>query len=186
MVVTLKHWPVPNSYSENIPTSGSAGSFWEGRGDRRHCGIDIYAPVGSDVFSIEGGNVIDIGTFTSQDKVPYWNNTRHVLIENKTGLVCKYAELGDMAVETGESIKAGQLIGHVGLVLDTRKITPDSPPYIQKLKKRENLSMLHFELYSSHPSDTDDYLGGNWFGDLKPENLLDPADYLRSTLTDSH
>lgn len=91
-----------------------------------------------------------------------------------------------MAVETGESIKAGQLIGHVGLVLDTGKITPDSPPYIQKLKKRENPSMLHFELYSSPPDDTEDYLGGNWFGDLKPKNLLDPADYLRSTLSDSH
>jgi murein DD-endopeptidase MepM/ murein hydrolase activator NlpD len=186
MVVIVRHWPVPESYSKTIPATGASGSFWEDRGDRRHCGIDIYAPVASSAVAIEDGSVIGIGTFTSQDRVPYWNNTKHVLIENKIGLICKYAELEDVAVEIGESVRAGQLIGHVGLVLDTTKITLDSPPYIQKLKKSENLSMLHFELYTPPPLETSDYLGGNWFGNSKPENLLDPTDYLRSTLSDSH
>jgi murein DD-endopeptidase MepM/ murein hydrolase activator NlpD len=136
--------------------------------------------------AIEEGRVIGIGTFTSAEKVPYWNDTKHVLVENKTGLVCKYAELGDVAVEAGKAVKAGQLVGHVGLVLDVTRITHDSPPYIQKLKEKENMSMLHFELYSSSPDDTDDYLGGNWFGDSKPENMINPGDYLRSTLSDSH
>ena len=180
MVVALKRWPAPNSFSKTIPAPDTAGAFWEDRGDRRHCGIDIYAPAASEAVAIEDGSVIGIGTFTSAEKVPYWNDTWHVLIENKTGLICKYAELGDVTVETGESIKAGQPIGHIGIVLDTAKITQDSPPYIQKLKKKEHLSMLHFELYSSPPGDTEDYLGGNWFGDSRPENLLDPGEYLRS------
>lgn len=136
--------------------------------------------------AIEDGIVTGIGTFTSQERVPYWNNTKHVFVENKTGTICKYAELGNVAVETGEPIKAGQLIGQVGIVLDMTRITSESPAYIQKLKKSENHSMLHFELYSSPPDDVKEYLGGNWFGDSRPENLLDPADYLRSTLSDSH
>lgn len=176
----MKHWPAPNSFSKTIPAAGSAGSFWEDRGDRRHCGVDIYAPAGSPALAIEDGIVIGIGTFTSAEKVPYWNDTKHVLVENKTGPICKYAELGDVAVAAGEFVEAGQLIGHIGIVLDTARITQDSPPYIQKLKKLENKSMLHFELYSSPPGDTEDYLGGNWFGDSRPENLLDPGEYLRS------
>jgi murein DD-endopeptidase MepM/ murein hydrolase activator NlpD len=176
----MKFWPVPNSYSKNIPGLGLPGSFWECREDRRHCGIDIYAPEGSDVLSIEDGKVIDIGVFTSPDKASYWNTTYYVLIENKTGCVCKYAELGDVVVNVDEQIKGGQLIGHVGLVLDVDKVTKESPLYIRKIKEKRNQSMLHFELYKSFPFENRNYLGGNWFGDVKPTCLLDPFDYLRS------
>jgi murein DD-endopeptidase MepM/ murein hydrolase activator NlpD len=184
MVVALKHWPAPKSFTKTIPAIGSAGAFWEDRGDRRHCGVDIYAPAGSPAVAIEDGSVIEIGTFTTPEKVHYWNDTKYVLVENKTGSVCRYGELGGVAVAVGEFVEAGQLIGHIGIVLDKSKITQDSPAYIQKLKEKENLSMLHFELYSPLPGDTEDYLGGNWFGDSRPENLLDPADYLRSILSE--
>ncbi len=180
----MKYWPVPNSYSKIIGASDSQGAFWEDRGDRYHCGVDIYAREGSNVLSIEDGKVVDIGIFTSKDKIPYWNTTSYILIENGNGLLCKYAELGDVVVNVGESVRAGQLIGHIGLVLDSDKITQNSPLYIQKLKKKGNQSMLHFELYRSIPTEITDYLGGNWFGKTKPENLLDPTDYLRSLLDD--
>jgi len=176
----MKYWPVPNSNSKVIPRADSPGSFWEKRGNRRHCGIDIYAPKGSDVLSIEDGRVIDIGIFTSSDKIPYWNTTFYVLIKNKTNIVCKYAELGDVTVSVDELVEAGQLIGYVGLVLNIDKITENSPAYIQKIKKNGNESMLHFELYGSSPNQNKRYLGGNWFGDTKFEDLLDPTDYLQS------
>jgi murein DD-endopeptidase MepM/ murein hydrolase activator NlpD len=57
----MKSWPVKDSYSKEIPKQGSAGSFWEDRKDRHHCGIDIYAPKGSEVVSIEEGVVIGTG-----------------------------------------------------------------------------------------------------------------------------
>lgn len=173
----MKYWPVPESYSKVVPYN-SPGCFWEKRGDRYHCGIDIYADEGSAVLCIEDGTVVDEGVFTSPEKVPYWNLTRYVMIRNKTGLVCRYAELGDVKVKIGESIKAAQLIGNVGVVLNSEKITQDSPIYIQKLKENKYMSMLHFELYKSVPKKMENYLGGNWFGDVKPENLLDPTDYL--------
>ncbi len=183
----MKYWPAPDSHSIDIPSPGLPGSFWEDRDDRYHCGVDIYAPEGSGVLSIEGGKVIDMGISTSPDIIPYWHKTCYVLIKNKNkpDHICKYAELGDTKVKVGDFIQAGQLIGHVGLVLDSDKITKDSPPYIQEIKKKENGSMLHFELYESPPIKTNDdgnYLGGNWFCDLKPKSLLDPTDYLFSTL----
>lgn len=180
----MRYWPIPNSYSKIIPAAGFPGSFWKDRGDRHHCGVDIYAPEGSDVLSIEDGIVTDVGISTSPDKVPYWNVTSYILVRNESGFVCKYAELGDVTVRVGESVRVGQLIGHVGIVLNADKIGEDSPQYIHEIKKKGNMSMLHFELYEAPPSETDDYLGGNWFGDMKPENLLDPSDYLRSTCSD--
>lgn len=180
----MKYWPVPDCFSRIIGAIGSQGAFWEDRGDRYHCGVDIYARDGSDVLSIEEGKVVEIGIFTSKDKVSYWNTTSYILIENENGLLSKYAELGDVVVNVGESVKAGQLICHVGLVLNLDEITQNSPLYIQKLKQKGNQSMLHFELYRSIPTETANYLGGNWFGKTKPENLLDPTDYLKSLLDD--
>ena len=65
----MKHWPVPNSFSNKIPVQGTSGSFWENRGDRHHCGIDIYAPANSEVLSITDGMVMDVGIFTTSDKM---------------------------------------------------------------------------------------------------------------------
>ena len=178
----MKYWPVPNSYSKDIPKAGLSGSLWEDRGDRHHCGIDIYAPERSDVLLIEDGEVTNSGIFTSPEKNSYWNTTYYVLVKNKTGFVCKYAELGDVIVSAGELLKAGQLIGHVGLVLNIDKITENSPAYIQKIKKNGNESMLHFELYRSKPDFDIDYFGGNWFGGTRPNDLLNPVDCLLSTL----
>ena len=174
----MKYWPVPKSYSKTIPLDGSPGSFWEDRSDRNHCGIDIYAPMNSDVQSIESGKIIDIGSFTSSDILPYWNDTYYVLILNKTGFICKYAELGQVAVSIGDIVNAGQLTGHIGQTLNADKITKKAPLYIQRLKECGNLSMLHFELFKSPPTQSKYYLGGNWFGNNKPKNLLNPTNYL--------
>ena len=176
----MKSWPVKNSYSKNIPEQGSAGSFWEDRRDRHHCGVDIYAKKGSEVVSIEDGIVVAVGISTSDEILPYWNKTFYIVIKNNSGFYCKYAELDDVIVKKGSLIKSGQLIGHVGLVLNSDKINEKSPEYIQKLKNK-NPSMLHFELYSEKPIITHkNYLGGNWFNFNKPDNLLDPTAYLQS------
>ena len=174
----MKYWPVSNSYSKKIPNKGTQGSFWEDRGDRRHCGIDIYAPTGSEVISIDDGTVIDIGIFTSTDIIPYWNKTKFILIKNKDGFVFKYAELERTTIKINEFVKGGQLIGYVGTVLNFDKITSKSPQYIQEIKKKSNSSMLHLELYRLKPKITKKYLGGNWFGNKKPDNLLNPYSYL--------
>ena len=94
----MKYWPVPNSYSKTIPTNGLPGSFWEDRGNRFHCGVDIYAPKDSEVLSIEEGVILDVDIFTSPKIIPYWNTTYSILIHNKSGFICRYAELGSTIV----------------------------------------------------------------------------------------
>lgn len=43
--------------------------------------------------------------------------------------------------------------------------------------------MLHFELWKNQPITTHrNYLGGNWFGEEKPGNLMDPTGYLEQIL----
>ena len=160
----MKYWPVPNSYSKKAPIKGAPGSFWEDRGDRRHCGIDIYAPKGSDVLSINDGKVIEIGVFTSPKIKPYWNLTKYIIIQIKEDLFYKYAELDDITVNLRQIVKAGQIIGHVGSVLKLNKISNKEPKYIQEIKKNKNDSMLHFEVLKSIQNRTSDYTGGNWFG----------------------
>ena len=178
----MKCWPVPDSYVKLIPEEGSSGMFWEDRLDRHHCGIDIYAPKGSSVVSIEDGKVIDIGIFTSPEIISYWNITYYIMILNNNGFICKYAELENTLVNVSDVVKSGQTIAQVGSVLDLNKITPESPAYIQRLKKNNHQSMLHFELYNGWPNMPKDYAGGNVFSDLKPDHLTDPTDYLKSTV----
>lgn len=191
----MKVWPLNSKILENpasenadqkktgfkklqIPQKGEAGSFWENRGDRYHCGVDLYAPENTEVVSIEGGVVAEIGLMTSPEILPYWNPTYYVTIEHERGLFCKYGELAGFNVKKGDEIEPEQLIGHVGMVLNASKIDESCPLYIRKLKDR-NPSMLHFELWENQPIATHrNYLGGNWFAEEKPENLIDPTGYL--------
>ena len=179
----MKYWPVPESYSKKVPERNAPGRFWENRGDRHHCGVDIYAPEGSEVVCVEDGTVIEVGVFTSPERIPYWNVTHEVLIQHADGLVSRYAELGRLCVGQGDPVTGGQVIGHVGRTLDQSKIGDQAPPYIQKLNHNNHQSMLHFELYRAFPRKSAHYLGGNTFENRRPERLVDPTAYLKSIET---
>ena len=178
----MKVWPVPKSYIKTIPKNGQQGSFWEHREDRHHCGIDIYAPVGSEVLAIEDGMVITVDHFTSPKEIPYWNETYYILLKNQDNYLCKYAELQEVTVKVNEYVKAGQVIGHIGQVLNKNKINTSSPVYIQKLKRINNLSMLHFELIQNHVNDSNEYLAGNCFGNHKPEAIINPHKFFNDII----
>jgi len=175
-------WPLPGSYSREIPGNGEPGSFWEDRGDRNHCGVDIYAPAGSEVLAIEQGEVIDEGLQTSPDRVAYWNTTRYILVRTRSGLYCRYAELGNTRVKIGDRVLEGEVIGHIGEVIKPHLVDGCSPIYIQRLKMAGTCSMLHLEVYRVRPVYQRAYSGGNWFGQGKPEGLLDPGNYLEGSL----
>ncbi len=174
----MKAWPVPESYEKVLPAEGAPGSFWEDRGDRRHCGVDIYAPAGSAVHAVEEGVVLRTAVFTSPEEVPYWNVTYEILVKQVDGLVARYAELGEVHVGEGDPVKTGQIIGVVGSVLNTEAISEEAPPYIQLLKRNGVSCMLHFEVFSGRPDLAPFYSGGNLFVSAKPEGLLDAAEYL--------
>lgn len=174
-------WPLKNK-QKKLPEQNEAGVFWEDRGDRYHCGTDLYAPHGAEVFAIEKGRVVESDIMTSPEMIPYWNITYYVIVENEDGSFWKYGEMDKIFVKAGDIINEGELLGNVGLVLNSDKIDDTSPHYIQKLKYK-NPSMLHLELFSDNPIRKDrNYLGGNWFNDQKPQHLLNPASILEKLL----
>lgn len=172
-------WPVPKSPTRTLPQPGAPGSFWENRGDRFHCGVDIYAPFGSEVLAMENGLVVQTQLFTSPHMIGYWNDTYAVTIQHGD-LIVRYAEMENVLVHVGSQVKSGTVIGHVGKVLELARITSDSPLYIQKLKQKDNPTMLHVEMFDRFPFDISNYSGGNTFQNQKPEILLDPAVFLLS------
>lgn len=178
----MRRWPVPESDPSEFNGKRTSGFFWEDRGDRFHCGIDIYAPEGSGVLAIEGGRVLDVGVFTSNGKVPYWNKTWYVLIQNQSGTIGKYAELREATVKVHDRVLAGDLIGLVGSVLNPDRVSAEAPAYIRDLVRASRNSMLHFELYRDHPGTPPSYSGGNVFTNEMPTNLLDPTDYLKEIM----
>lgn len=179
----MSSWPLPISINTTIPQPGTRGGFWEFRGDRHHAGIDLYAAPDCDVFAIENGVVVEVTQFTSPDILHYWNVTYSILLRSESGLLFRYAELGEALVTPGENVKSGQLIGHVGLVLNPDEIGPQDPGYIQELKSAGLPSMLHFEMHQSQP-DLTEYLGGNYFSQLPPAQLMDPTPFLQSIRRD--
>jgi murein DD-endopeptidase MepM/ murein hydrolase activator NlpD len=175
-------WPVPGSESAVVPGEGKPGSFWEDRGDRFHCGVDIYAPAMSEVLACETGEVIDVGIATSPDQVSYWDTTRYVLVKTRSNLYCRYAEFADVLVHIGDRVLEGQVIGHIGAVIRPHLVDSCSPLYVQRLKLEGHISMLHFEVYRLRPGYMRAYIGGNWFGSGRPEGILDPGPYLRDAV----
>ncbi len=174
----MKVWPVPKSYKKSLPEEGEPGSFWEDRGDRFHCGIDILAPEGSEVLAMENGYVIDKGIFTSPEMSSYLLKTYYVIIKTDNKIMIKYAELKEVFVSTGDYVDVGQVIGTVGVALSPDKITYQDPYYLQEMAHKGHVSMLHLELFRAPVTTVQPYSVGNFLGDRRPESLIDPTLYL--------
>ncbi len=175
----MKYWPVPDSPSKKFPEKGSPGSFWEDRGDRFHCGVDIHAEKGSKVLSIESGIVMESGVFTDPEVESYWNKTYFVIIKSFEYVNYKYAELNDIFVHTGDYVEAGDEIGIVGDAINTDKVHTNLPFYIRELVDNQHDTMLHLELLKAPITHVQPYSGGNYFGAKRPQSLIDPAEFLR-------
>ncbi len=177
----MKIWPVPDSYSKEIPRNGEPGSFWEDRGDRFHCGLDIYAPKGSKVLAIQNGKVIDVGVFTTSEENAYWNKSYFIIIKTPQNVIYKYAELGEVVVHIGDFVAAGEQIGCIGDVLNPEEVNHTTPYYIHELIRENKISMLHLEAYIAPITEVRPYMGGNYFGATKPYSVLDPSLFLNGS-----
>jgi len=178
----MKVWPVPKSYVKSIPRDGEPGCFWVDRGDRFHCGIDIYAPEGSEVLATESGYIVDKGIFTNPDNHSYWQKTYYVILKTSQKILVKYAELAEVFVHTGDFVDAGQQIGTVGKAFNKDELTFQEPYYLQELADSDKSSMLHLELYKAPVTIVQPYETGNYFGERRPESLIDPALYLNGLI----
>ena len=91
--------PVPSA-------TDSKGRFGENRGSHAHTGVDISAPEGAPVLSVEGGKVIEVGS-----NAGYGN---YVVVEHANGMKSKYGHLSTIDVKKDTMLKKGQQLGKVG------------------------------------------------------------------------
>ena len=115
---------------------------------------------------------------TRPEYIHYWNVTYQIVVESEDFFI-KYGEVENPKVKVGDEIRMGDVVALVGQVLDGNKITERDPVYVQKLKNGKN-AMLHLECWKTDPVLVHEkYLGGNWFEDAMPKNLLDPMFLLK-------
>jgi len=94
------------------PVDGGYISAYQGDG-RGHKGIDIAAPYGTPIYAAEAGTVIETGGG--------WNGGygNCVRIQHDDGNVTVYAHQSSIAINYGDYVVKGQLIGYVGSTGDS-------------------------------------------------------------------
>ncbi len=94
------------------PVEGGYISAYQGDG-RGHKGIDIAAPYGTPIYAAESGTVIETGGG--------WNGGygNCVRISHDDGNVTVYAHQSSIAIEYGDYVVKGQIIGYVGSTGDS-------------------------------------------------------------------
>jgi hypothetical protein len=136
-------------------TFGAPRKSDKGR-DRRHAGVDLYAPQGSVVLAPEAGTIVATQKFVWKD--------RHdaMLFQTDSGPVILFGEVrprswNDFGLSIGSHVQAGQPVARVG-------INPGGS------------QMLHYEMYTRGTRKN-----SRWYaGQAPPSNLLDPTAYLKT------
>lgn len=177
-------WPIKGDFSHQLPKESDDGCFWQDRGDRRHAGVDLFAPAGTIVVAIQAAQVVQVFVHTSPGICPYWNTTYAISLKLASGIFLRYAELGEIYVNVNQVISCGDEIGKIGQVVLPERVMEKDPPYIQLLKDADHCAMLHLEAFSTLPSGNDElYLGGNYYGiTVPPRNLLNPNKILEEII----
>lgn len=89
-----------------MPSRGNITSPFGPRWGVRHNGIDIAAPIGTDIRAADGGRVIFSGWKGSFGNL--------IIIDHGEGFESYYGHNSENLVKTGDSVFKGQLIGRVG------------------------------------------------------------------------
>ncbi|WP_305779463.1 M23 family metallopeptidase [Nocardia nova] len=89
-----------------LPARGVFTSGYGGRWGTFHYGIDIAAPIGSPIYAVADGTVIDAGPAQG---FGLWVRIRH-----DDGTISVYGHMYDFSVSVGERVRAGQQIARIG------------------------------------------------------------------------
>lgn len=126
MTDTTRRFPLPVGRFGYEPGFGDGRSFG---GERKHEGVDIIAPKGTEVYSVCNGVVTEKGWLT----LGGWR----IGVTDAFGVYHYYAHLSEYAdLQIGDAVSAGQLLGYVG-----------STGYGPEGTDDQMVAHLHFGLY---------------------------------------
>ncbi len=94
-------WPLPGIGVDSI--TGHFGDMYD---NGPHNGLDIGAPYGTPIVAVQAGQVISAEY--------HWSWGNNVLIWHNTEFATRYAHCSSLAVEPGQYVEQGQIIGYVG------------------------------------------------------------------------
>ncbi|MBQ7196202.1 MAG: M23 family metallopeptidase [Synergistaceae bacterium] len=122
------------------PVDGKVSSYFGWRGKRKHEGIDIPMPAGTPIRAARNGVVARTGNNSTIGFRGYGN---FILLDHGGGLQSFYAHCSSVAVQQGQRIMQGQIVGYVGST------------------GRSTANHLHFEVRVNNAKvDPIPYLGG--------------------------
>lgn len=98
-------WPVPTTYTRVSSECGWRSNPITGKREF-HNGMDIPAPLGTDVYAANDGTVI-IAT-------EHWSYGNYVMIDHGGGISTLYAHNSKLCVKVGDKVKRGDVIAKVG------------------------------------------------------------------------
>ena len=95
---------------------------------RKHGGVDMAAPTGTEVKSSAAGKVIK-----AEEGASGYGNIVEIL--HKTGMVTRYGHLDEIMVEVGDKVVTGEMIGTVGATGHVRGKNDPSHLHFEILNK---------------------------------------------------
>ncbi len=98
-------WPLPSSCVTITSFFGPRKDPFTGK-KANHTGTDVSAPSGTEIRAAHGGVIL-----TSKNAGSYGN---YVVISRGDGITTLYAHMSKRAVQAGQTVSQGQLIGYVG------------------------------------------------------------------------
>ena len=143
-------WPL-TSTPKSWTSGGSFGASRDG-GDRRHQGIDLYAPKGAAVIALEDGVIT---------KSQGWSGsgTRAIFVDHpKAGITVLYGAVSPGSYKVGDKVTRGQKLAEIGVY-------------------PKGSTMLHAEIY---PLGTT--VRKVWYSGDPPDTVIDPSDYLKAAM----
>lgn len=125
-------------------------------GGRKHGGCDLAAPVGTPVFAVDEGYVVEIGkNFKYETSVV---GIGHGDLYEDDYIVVRYGEVDTIMVQLGTKVERGQMIAKVG--------------------KQPGGTQLHLEMFRG--DQTGEYLQENSLPFKRRADIIDPTPYLES------
>lgn len=100
--IALNMWQMPLESYRMSAGFGESSGLWA----NTHTGLDLSAPMGTPIMSITNGVVTSVGYEGS-----YGNQ---IVVTTEDGEELWYCHLSEYAVEVGDAVRAGEVIGYVG------------------------------------------------------------------------